>query len=278
MSISADRVKVWRKRCKDRIITAMGGSCCVCKYSKCSSALALHHLNPSQKDISLGAIRANPKSWEKIIQELRKCVLVCHNCHSEIHSGIAVVPKDAPKFDESFADYKKLESEEDILTACPICGKLKPSYLKTCSRKCAASSKSVVDWDHIFFVDELYYPNKDLRNNHMERKPIIHVAEKLGCSDGAIHKRMKKSLKEASMTKDELDRLFHLYLIHKDKQSKPYRVTAYAGPGQLPEYRSLEQKSLIRELSEKTKDGNPCFEITEEGIQALHDFGRIKTI
>lgn len=266
MSISADRVKVWRKRCKDRIITAMGGSCCVCKYRKCSSALALHHLDPSKKDISLGAIRANPKSWEKIIQELRKCVLVCHNCHSEIHSGIAIVPKDAPKFDESFADYRKLESEEDILTACPICGKLKTSYLKTCSRQCAAKNKSVVNWASVSLDQKIFG----------EKKPIIQLANELGCSDGAIHKRLKRSLKEISMTKDELDRLFHLYLIDRDNVPGSYkRVIAIAGPGQLPEYRALERRGLIRELEEKSPHGDSQFEITETGIQALKDFGRI---
>jgi hypothetical protein len=70
--------------------------------------LALHHLDPSQKDLSLSAIRANPKNWETIVKELRKCVLVCHNCHSEIHAGVREVVNNAARFDEKYLDYKKI--------------------------------------------------------------------------------------------------------------------------------------------------------------------------
>src|ERR1700688_4794367 len=100
MSKQSEKVKRWRKRCKERIIEAMGGQCCVCGYNRCQWALALHHLDPAQKDFGLGTIRANAKSWASIVEELRKCVLVCNNCHAEIHEGMVVVPNDAPRFNE----------------------------------------------------------------------------------------------------------------------------------------------------------------------------------
>ena len=50
----------------------MGGSCVCCGYKKCDAALALHHLDPNEKDFSLGSIRANCKSWAEIVEELRK--------------------------------------------------------------------------------------------------------------------------------------------------------------------------------------------------------------
>lgn len=106
MSKQSEKVKLWRQRSKERIVAAMGGKCSLCGYCKCLSALALHHLDPSQKEISFGKIRANPRNWEKVVQELRKCVLLCHNCHSEVHANIIIVPSTCPKFDESFLDYK----------------------------------------------------------------------------------------------------------------------------------------------------------------------------
>ena len=180
MSKQSEKVKLWRRRTKERIIFAMGGKCCVCGYNKCQSALALHHLDPSKKDIGLGAIRANPQSWDVIVKELRKCILVCHVCHCEIHEGIIEVPESAPKFDESFVDYKKLEENKDILTPCPVCGKMKASYLKNCSLECAGRSRYKLDWDKINLQEEL------------KNKSIVKLAEGLGCSDAAIHKRMKK--------------------------------------------------------------------------------------
>lgn len=179
MSVQSDRVKRWRKHCKERIIAAMGGKCCVCGYNRCSAALALHHLDPTQKDIGLGAIRANPKNWNDIVVELRKCVLICHNCHNEVHYHMAVVPDDAPKFDERYADYKEMERQE-AMTPCPVCDKLKSPHLKNCSVECAARSKYRVDWDNVNLKEEL------------KTKSIIALSEQIGCSDAAIHKRLKK--------------------------------------------------------------------------------------
>jgi hypothetical protein len=181
MSKQSEAVKKWRHNCKNRVIASMGGKCCICGYNKCFASLALHHLDPSEKDFSFGSIRANPKNWASLVVEIRKCVLVCHNCHNEIHVGMAVVPFDAPRFDESFEDYKSLEEKaEKILTPCPICGKLKPSHLVNCSLECAGRSRYKVDWDKLDLVNEL------------KTKSIVQLAEEIGCSDAAIHKRLRK--------------------------------------------------------------------------------------
>jgi hypothetical protein len=179
MSKNSEKVKKWRKSTKNRIVQSMGGKCVCCGYNKCNHALALHHLDPSQKDISLGSIRANSICWEKIVKELKKCIMVCHNCHSEIHAGMTEIPSEAAGFDESFASYKDLEKQAS-LDNCPICGKPKPTYKITCSVSCAAKRQYKVDWDSIDLKSEL------------KTKTIIKLAEELGCSDAAVHKRMKK--------------------------------------------------------------------------------------
>jgi hypothetical protein len=90
------------------MVQAMGGKCNCCGYDACVSALAFHHLNPSEKDLSFGAIRGSPRNWLAIVEELRKCILVCHNCHSEIHAGHREWPEIRSYFDESFVDYKNI--------------------------------------------------------------------------------------------------------------------------------------------------------------------------
>jgi hypothetical protein len=76
-----------RKALRERLVEYKGGVCALCGYSKCINALDLHHLDASQKDfgISLGGLT---RSWEKIKHEADKCILVCANCHREIHAGI----------------------------------------------------------------------------------------------------------------------------------------------------------------------------------------------
>jgi hypothetical protein len=83
MKSKKEAVKLWRQKTKERIVEAFGSSCAICGYNKYNGSLALHHLDPNKKDFGFGKIRANPKSWETIVQELRKCIMVCHNCHSE---------------------------------------------------------------------------------------------------------------------------------------------------------------------------------------------------
>lgn len=173
-----EAVKRWRRKTKERIILAMGGECVCCSYKKCNRALALHHLDPTKKEISFGKIRANPKSWLKIIEELRKCVLVCHNCHSEIHEGIREVPKNAKRFNEKFVKYK----EQREMDKCPICQKLKPIQHKTCSLNCGAKIRYNVDWDKIDLID--------LVENKI--KNYAEIGRMLKCSDNAVRKRYFK--------------------------------------------------------------------------------------
>ena len=69
-----------------------GNKCAICGYDKCQRALNFHHIDPSKKEFDL-ASRGLTRSWKKIKDEIKKCVLVCANCHAEIHEGITKVPK-----------------------------------------------------------------------------------------------------------------------------------------------------------------------------------------
>jgi len=46
--------------------------------------LEFHHINKDEKDFAIGS--GNTKSWSDIKKELDKCVLLCANCHREVHS------------------------------------------------------------------------------------------------------------------------------------------------------------------------------------------------
>lgn len=76
-----------RKSLRKQAIKLLGGCCYICKYAKCEAALEFHHLNKDEKDFAISA-RGLTRSWIKIESELKKCVLVCANCHREIHNGL----------------------------------------------------------------------------------------------------------------------------------------------------------------------------------------------
>ena len=77
---------ILRRNMKLQAIKMLGGKCSICGYNKCVDALEFHHKNPKEKEFKLGS--GNTMSWEEYKNELKKCILVCSNCHKEIHSKI----------------------------------------------------------------------------------------------------------------------------------------------------------------------------------------------
>ena len=75
----------WRKRTKIKLIEYKGGSCEKCNYNKSVSALQFHHLDPKEKDFQIGG---SSYSFENLKKEVDKCILVCANCHIEIHEEL----------------------------------------------------------------------------------------------------------------------------------------------------------------------------------------------
>lgn len=71
-----------RKKAYDKY----GRSCTACGYNKCTEALDFHHLDPAEKEIEPSKVFT--RSWERIQVELDKCVLLCANCHREVHAGV----------------------------------------------------------------------------------------------------------------------------------------------------------------------------------------------
>jgi len=94
-----------RQNRKLAVIQLFGGGCQICNYDKTPRNLAFHHLHDKSYDISS---RRFQYSIESIILELRKCILVCHNCHGEIHEGLIA----AESIANAHADVLRLLTED----------------------------------------------------------------------------------------------------------------------------------------------------------------------
>ena len=79
-----DAVTDIRRRNKIRLVEYKGGKCERCGYDKCIDALEFHHLNPNEKDFGVSC--GETKSLERLKAETDKCIMVCANCHREIHA------------------------------------------------------------------------------------------------------------------------------------------------------------------------------------------------
>lgn len=72
----------YRQR-KAYLVSLLGGKCIKCGYSKSFFALQFHHINPDEKEDDMARL-----SFEKQIEEVKKCLLLCANCHFEIHEEL----------------------------------------------------------------------------------------------------------------------------------------------------------------------------------------------
>jgi DNA invertase Pin-like site-specific DNA recombinase len=75
----------WRKRKKQELVEYKGGKCERCGYNKSTRALQFHHIDPNEKDFT---ISRKSYSIERLKKEVDKCIMVCANCHLEIHEEI----------------------------------------------------------------------------------------------------------------------------------------------------------------------------------------------
>ena len=74
-----------RKR-KLELIKLQGNKCGMCGYDKNYAALEFHHKVPIEKLFQLDLRSLSNRSWDAILEEAKKCQLLCSNCHAEYHN------------------------------------------------------------------------------------------------------------------------------------------------------------------------------------------------
>ena len=81
-----------RKKIKEMAVVYKGGKCNICGYFRYIGALEFHHIDERKKSFGL-SMDGLTRSWERTRRELDKCILVCSNCHKEIHAGLKQPPQ-----------------------------------------------------------------------------------------------------------------------------------------------------------------------------------------
>jgi hypothetical protein len=79
-----------RRNKKNKLVQQFGGKCVVCGYKKYLGALDFHHKDPKTKEFAL-SVKGLSYSWESLVKEAKKCILVCKNCHMEIEARLIVI-------------------------------------------------------------------------------------------------------------------------------------------------------------------------------------------
>lgn len=167
-----------KKRKRD-LVSVLGGKCCICGFDGFQEGFDFHHVNPQEKSFGFGA-QAATKALIPQLEELKKCVLVCSNCHRGIHASIFVVPENW----QEFYDYQKAEElikENQLIKEgkkyyCQRCGRLisyKASHCEECSKLISRK------------VDR---PQREELKQLIRTLPFTTIAKKYGVSDNAIRR------------------------------------------------------------------------------------------
>jgi transposase-like protein len=85
------RQKRISKERKLQLIEMSGGACSKCGYKKNYAALTFHHLDPTNKTFTVDSRKLSNTNWNSILEEWKKCELLCANCHFELHNPNCII-------------------------------------------------------------------------------------------------------------------------------------------------------------------------------------------
>jgi hypothetical protein len=77
------RRKERAKKLKKELRDMLGGKCSKCGYKKFPGALDFHHIEGNKEGMVSLLIKDDSK--QKALKEMKKCILLCANCHREAH-------------------------------------------------------------------------------------------------------------------------------------------------------------------------------------------------
>lgn len=83
----ADNIVVKRRAIKRQLVKEAGGKCQKCGYNASIRALQFHHLDPEEKDFTVSTNIT--RGMNELREEVKKCVLLCSNCHVEEHERLS---------------------------------------------------------------------------------------------------------------------------------------------------------------------------------------------
>lgn len=128
---NSQSVSDYRRNRKINLLRVAGNKCNLCGYDKAISALEFHHIDPTQKEYSI-ASKGTCHNIQKDLLEVKKCILVCSNCHREIHEN--------QHSQQSL--WKKQIYEEEVAKELTTLKKDIPIYCSNCGVQITHDSKT----------------------------------------------------------------------------------------------------------------------------------------
>lgn len=195
--MSYNYIKNYRQRTKQKLVDLMGGKCQSCGYDKCINALEFHHTDPTKKDFAISS--AGLMNWDKTFSEAQKCILICANCHREIHCGVRECPKENSinyeKLSQRWIEWDKINLEKELesntIDEISIMFDIPINTLRKECRKRKIDSSKIRKEDKRKNKLKFEVSKKELAEL-VKEKPFTEIGKMFGVSDNAVRKRCKK--------------------------------------------------------------------------------------
>lgn len=207
MGGKAEQVTRHRQRRRQLLTQVLGGKCALCGYSRCAASLDFHHINPDDKNYHFSS--GNCHELEKDLEEAKKCILVCANCHREIHHSnlydnynlwdyqfydydLAKRALEVNKnriFQNKYYDISDIykftntnrENTNNDIRYCSECGAPITKYSKTgLCVNCAHKSSRKIE-----------RPSREELKEKIRSMPFTEIGRIYGCTDSAVRKWCK---------------------------------------------------------------------------------------
>ena len=171
------------KRRRTNLKKVFHSKCCLCGFNAIPEALEFHHVNPAEKSFGISSSNAATKSLNSQLEEMKKCILVCANCHRGIHSGVLQVPENYKDFYDSEVA-QSLRDELERLTThqdryCIRCGKAVSSKAQYCP-ECAS-----------FMQRKVERPSREQLKELIRHTSFLQIGRQYGVADNTIRKWCK---------------------------------------------------------------------------------------
>ena len=193
-----------RKNYKKELVEYKGGECEICGYNKCIEALDFHHKDPTQKDFNIS--KSKICNIETLKKEVDKCILVCANCHREIHYKIRL-EKEKKKQEEKEKNKIKFYNEhnyihktndsfnyinlEDIINDINN-GLTKKEIYKKNHISSKTLNKFLEKNNILYNKKKNVIPPKDVLISLLKSKNFVEIGKLYDVSDNAVRKWCKK--------------------------------------------------------------------------------------
>ena len=173
-----------------RVYDIIGYDCWYCGYDKGisgQSMLDFHHIDPKNKLFNLSTRETVGHSWNRVKEELQKCVSLCCRCHREYHYGLISDSIINDIYKSKWIDINNDINKMMLLNnkkegrICAICNNEFFKYTKYCSSECCEIGKRKVK-------DR---PSKEQLLKEIEKTNYCIVGKEYGVSDNTIRKWIK---------------------------------------------------------------------------------------